>query len=243
MRRLLLVATFCSALSLLPAWAQMRGGGLRGGGGFRGAPMARPGLAPRAPMMTNRGLGFVPAPRSNFHFRTGFNNNAFFHGNFHHHHHHFLFTNGFGPWWWNSGWGWNPWWYGAYSYPSFWDSPSSSSYDSANYEQQRQMATAIDELGYEVQRLREQQEQARVPASPSPQLEQPQAKPEPARPTVLVFRDQHTQEVNNYAIVGQTLWVFNEQRARKIPLSELDVPATTAKNDERGIEFRLPASR
>jgi len=196
-------------------------------------------------MMANRGRGFVPAAGSNFHLRTGFNNNGFLHGNFHHHHHHHFFvTNGFAPWWWNSGWGWNPWWYGAYSYPLYGDSPSSSSYDTANYDQQRQMVSAIDQLGQEVERLREQQEQARMPAySPLPQVAQPQTKPDPERPTILVFRDRHTQEVNNYAIVGQTLWLFNEQRARRIPLSELDVPATTAKNDERGIEFRLPVSK
>ena len=32
---------------------------------------------------------------------------------------------------------------------------------------------------------------------------------------VLVFRDQHKQEVRNYAIVGQTLWNFASQRTRK----------------------------
>ena len=105
------------------------------------------------------------------------------------------------------------------------------------------MVSAIDELGQEVERLREQQEQARMAAYSPPQVAQPQTRPDPGRPTILVFRDRHTQEVNNYAIVGQTLWLFNEQRARKIPLSELDVPATTARNDERGIEFRLPATQ
>jgi hypothetical protein len=57
----------------------------------------------------------------------------------------------------------------------------------------------------------------------------------------LVFRDKHIQEVQNYAIVGETLWVFNEQRATRIPIAELDIPATTKLNEERGIEFRAPA--
>jgi len=61
--------------------------------------------------------------------------------------------------------------------------------------------------------------------------------------TVLVFRDQHRQEIQNYAIVGQTLWTFAPQRTQKIPLSELDIPATQKANDERGVDFRLPAAR
>ena len=59
--------------------------------------------------------------------------------------------------------------------------------------------------------------------------------------TVLVFLDHHTEEIENYAIVGKALWVFTEQRARKIPIAELNVPATTKANEARGIGFRLPA--
>jgi hypothetical protein len=47
-------------------------------------------------------------------------------------------------------------------------------------------------------------------------------------------------EVRNYAIVGQTLGVFTEQRARKIPVSDLDVEATIKVNAGRGVEVPLP---
>ncbi len=60
--------------------------------------------------------------------------------------------------------------------------------------------------------------------------------------TVLVFRDQHTKEIQNYAIVGQTLWNFAPQHTEKIPLSEVDVPATAKANDDRGITFKVPTS-
>ncbi len=60
--------------------------------------------------------------------------------------------------------------------------------------------------------------------------------------TVLVFRDQRKQEVQNYAIVGQTLWVFAPERTQKIPLAELDINATQKTNDERGVDFRLPGA-
>jgi len=46
--------------------------------------------------------------------------------------------------------------------------------------------------------------------------------------------------VQNYAIVGKTLWVFDERRTRKILLSELDVPATQKVNEERGGDFSVP---
>jgi len=49
--------------------------------------------------------------------------------------------------------------------------------------------------------------------------------------------------VQNYAIVGQTLWNFAPQHTQKIPLADLDLPATTKANDERGVDFRLPSAR
>ncbi len=69
---------------------------------------------------------------------------------------------------------------------------------------------------------------------------QPPPKAEIRAGTVLVFRDRHSEEIQNYAIVGKTVWVFTEQRARKIPIAELNIPATTKANEARGIDFRLP---
>jgi hypothetical protein len=36
------------------------------------------------------------------------------------------------------------------------------------------------------------------------------------------------------------LWIFDETRAKKLAVADLDIPATTRLNDERGVEFRLP---
>jgi hypothetical protein len=93
----------------------------------------------------------------------------------------------------------------------------------------------IDRLTEEVERLRQEQEARQAP-KPSPR-----SAVEQAPPTVLVFRDGHRNEVQNYGIVGQTLWIFTEQHARKVPLSDLDLPATNAANEQRGIEFALPS--
>ena len=60
-------------------------------------------------------------------------------------------------------------------------------------------------------------------------------------PTALVFRDQHVEEVRNYAIAGGTLWVLNDHQAgKKIPLAQLDLQATVKMNDDRGVDFQVP---
>lgn len=64
----------------------------------------------------------------------------------------------------------------------------------------------------------------------------------PQEPNVLVFRDGHQLEVQNYAIVGDFLYDFTPGHARKVPLSQLDLPATVKANDDRGLDFTLPGS-
>jgi hypothetical protein len=64
-----------------------------------------------------------------------------------------------------------------------------------------------------------------------------------ASPTVLIFRDRHQKEVTNYAIVGQNLLDLTPQHHEKIPLANLDLPATTKANDDRGVTFRVPGSQ
>jgi TolA-binding protein len=61
--------------------------------------------------------------------------------------------------------------------------------------------------------------------------------------TVLVFQDGHRTEARNYAIVGQTLWIYTEEDSRKVPLSELDVTATKNANSDRGIVFQVPPAK
>jgi hypothetical protein len=60
--------------------------------------------------------------------------------------------------------------------------------------------------------------------------------------TVLVFKDGHQSEVENYAIIGDTLYDLSEGRRHKIPLADLDLIATARQNDDRGIDFKVPPS-
>ena len=85
--------------------------------------------------------------------------------------------------------------------------------------------------------LRPQASSARPSAALPPRLEPPA--------TVLVFRDGRREETANYSIIGGTLYAYADywtggSWAKKIQISELDLPATVRSNDERGVKFVLP---
>lgn len=66
-------------------------------------------------------------------------------------------------------------------------------------------------------------------------------------PAVLVFRDGRHQEVSSYSIIGPTLYASgsywtNGYWTQKIPLADLDLPATFEFNRERGVNFVLPSA-
>ncbi len=138
-------------------------------------------------------------------------------------------------------------WYAGYGYAGYYDPywwwDSSSSYD---YDQDRELALAseMDALSVEEQRLREQEDRERerdqdLYARRSQPRGEERASVVPA--TALVFRDQHVEEVRNYAIAGGTLWVLNDHQAgKKIPLAQLDLDATVKMNDDRGVDFQVP---
>jgi len=96
------------------------------------------------------------------------------------------------------------------------------------------LAYQIGRLSQEIEQLRQQQTITSYTQPPAPS----QVAAEQRTPTVLVFRDGRRMEIQNYAIVGQMLWVFNERAATKIPLSDLDLDATQKEN--RGSGFRFP---
>ncbi|HUO24812.1 MAG TPA: hypothetical protein VMU61_04040 [Candidatus Aquilonibacter sp.] len=238
MRRLWAIATFGFFLAALPALAQRGGGrGFSGGhgGGFaaRGSYGGHFGGARAFGGVRSGGFGHssFSRPFSSRGFGQGFQR---FRGPFISNYNNY----GYGrrPW----GWGW-PWW-GDYD-PWWWDSDSYSSYD-PDYEQQLQIAQEMNQQSLEEQQMRWQENRelyANRTPEPQPQREETHAE-SILPPTVLVFQDQHKQEIQNYAIVGRTLWAFSPQRTQKIPLSDLDISATVKANDDRGVEFSVPGS-
>ena len=82
------------------------------------------------------------------------------------------------------------------------------------------------------------------PADYAPPAQQQAAIPDakPNEPSVLIFRDGRNVEVSNYAIMGQTVYVFDKQ-TKKIALADLDLQATIKANDDRGMEFKIPPQK
>ena len=75
-------------------------------------------------------------------------------------------------------------------------------------------------------------------AVPAPRPEQAPAADQPE--TLLVFKDGHKVGVQNYAILGDTLYDMTPGHSRKVVIADLDLEATVRENDQRGIDFRLP---
>ncbi len=99
------------------------------------------------------------------------------------------------------------------------------------------------DLAYQVGRLSQEIDQLRQQQNLRSSLPPPQTQSEPERPaipTVLVFRDGHRMEIQNFAIVGQTLWVLDEKVSTKISIADLDLDATQKENRQRGMRFPLP---
>ena len=171
-----------------------------------------------------------------------FNNGHFHNGRFHDHDR--FRQNGFlWPWW---GWGWGGW---------GWDSDSySNNYDNylqqqAAYNQQLSLQGQLQYMQQQLAEMRHDQEvqrdyaESQAATQPAPTSAAPAAsKPhDDGPPTTLVFRDGKRMETQNYAIVGNTLWLMADNgHMQKVPLSELDREATLKSNEDRGVEFTVP---
>ncbi|MGA8274299.1 MAG: hypothetical protein WB919_22270 [Candidatus Sulfotelmatobacter sp.] len=133
----------------------------------------------------------------------------------------------------------------GYGYPylgggvdPYWWGDNDSSYDQ-DEQDQIGLANEMNAQSLDEQQMRQQGDRD-LYARQAPLPPRVPERSELATPTVLVFHDHSTQEVNNYAIVGQTLWNFAPQHTQKIPLSDLDLSATTKANEDRGVDFRVP---
>ncbi len=222
MRRWLCIATFSLMLLSLPLWAQRRGGG-------SGHAVSRGSFSSHSSASAHGSFHGVNSGRgTGINLRIGdpFRHNRSFHGR-RGYYPYYPYYAGYYPYG----------YYGWYNDPFFYDTgnedqDSYASYQApsypAPYREDSGVQRDVQTLSGKIDRL-----QADVEARNRPKTDQ-----EPA--TALVFRDQHVEEVHNYAIAGGTLWVLNEQAAKKIPLAQLDLPATVKMNDDRGVDFQLP---
>jgi hypothetical protein len=236
MRRWLCIAAFSLTLIALPVWAQRHGGG--GGGG--GAHMASGG--------GHSSVGHSSVGRSSV-GRSSFGQSAAFHGgsfgrgsgihlrtgNPSHNHRDFYGRRGYYPYYPYAGY--YP--YGWYDDPLDYDrqNEDQDSYTGASYQAPSYPAAYPENGGLQrdVQALSGKIDRLQA------DVEARSRKPEQEPATALVFRDQHVEEVRNYAIAGGTLWVLNDHQAgKKIPLAQLDLAATVKMNDDRGVDFQVP---
>jgi hypothetical protein len=219
MKSWLAVAALGAALVVMPAWAQRggHGGGFGGGhGGFSGG-MHGGFSGGHAGFSGARSFGHGPVIVT----RPGFGSRGGRWG-------------GRRGWWpyYGYGWGWPYWGWGDYADNSDTYYPSqgyADNYDSRDAEIARDQQSEIERLNDEVSRLRDQREGRNAPVTAAS-----------SEKTQLIFNDKHSEEVQNYAIVGPTLWVLSPDKSRKIPLAQLDLPATEKVNGDRGVDFELP---
>ncbi|HSS98225.1 MAG TPA: hypothetical protein VLK33_14390 [Terriglobales bacterium] len=233
MRRLSVVAALVAVLGVVPLFGQMRGGRMgasfgRGfssrsfGGfssGFNRGGFGRGGFG-RGGFGFNRG-GFGFGRGSRFFVSRG---RPFFYG--------------CGPFFIGGSFDWGPDYYSYYGYPYSYSAPVVAvppTYYSRDDDYDRgDVRRDIDELNGKVEHLqRDIEARNYVPRPPARQEAVRQS-------TTLVFRDKHQEEVQNYAVVGRTLWILDEKKASKVPLDDLDLDATTRINNDRGIDFDVP---
>ncbi|HEY1660344.1 MAG TPA: hypothetical protein VGG14_18475 [Candidatus Sulfotelmatobacter sp.] len=248
MRCLSAIAVFL-LVAALPLSAQRGGGHASGGshGGFSGHAGGFSGghsfggfhsgssFAPRS-----FSRGFSRGPIASRGFSRGFNNRGFNRGGTRFHIGAYGFRNncygyncGYGYGYPYLGGGIDPYWW--------WDNDSDNGYDpSAPYNYDDGMANQMYQQGIPMRPPQSDDQNSSAHSAPQPQ-QQPE-RTELSTPTVLIFRDQHREEVQNYAIVGETLWTFAPQKTRKISLDDIDIPATQKANDERGLDFRVPGA-
>jgi hypothetical protein len=126
--------------------------------------------------------------------------------------------------------------------PYWWWGSDSGNGNNQDYYDQMGLANEMNQESLDQQGMRQQQANQDSYARSSPPQRHQAERTEAAPPTVLIFRDQHTEQIQNYAIIGQTLWNFAPQHTEKIPLSDIDLPATTKVNEDRGVGFSVPGA-
>jgi len=217
MRRWLSIAAFGLVMISLPAWAQRHGGG-----GGHSAPSGRFGAHSSGSFHSSgfsHSGNFSHNSGVRVHIGTPFYNRGYGRRSYYPYGSYYPYA------------GYYPWYLDSYADQNT-DDQTADSYADGNYpgpyrQDDSGLQRDVQTLSGKIDRL-----QAEAEARNRPKEQEPA--------TALVFRDQHVEEVHNYAIAGGTLWVFNDAAAKKIPLAQLDIPATVKMNDDRGLDFQVP---
>src|SRR5882724_4463533 len=106
-----------------------------------------------------------------------------------------------------------PYYPGDYYYPP----APAANYDSSSYDSDNngQLANEVHRLSDEVEDLRSDENRSRYDARREDQASSSISAKEPAIATTFIFHDGRRIGAQNYAITGQTLWIFNEHTSRR----------------------------
>jgi hypothetical protein len=96
----------------------------------------------------------------------------------------------------------------------------------------------IQRLSAEVEELKSAQQPVppaySAPSAPAPNQE---AQAPASPPITLVLRNGQQLRVQNYAVMDHVFWDFTKEPARKIPISSIDIAASTKATEASGAEF------
>ncbi len=106
------------------------------------------------------------------------------------------------------------------------------------------LAQQLDEMNNQIRQLRQNQMQNMQLPPPGYFAPPPQPNPAPTSeadapqaPIVLVFQNGGQVSTRSYAVMNGTVWDFSKQPARKIPLTSVDIAASTKATEASGGEF------
>lgn len=125
------------------------------------------------------------------------------------------------------------------------DSGYSGSDDSASYapdnDQYNGGPTIFDRRGSGTPRPPEYYAGHNFDPAPNDGASETSSSDSPQAETLLVFKDGHQVQIENYAIVGGTLYDLSAGQHHKFALSDLDLGATVRQNEDQGVDFKLPS--
>jgi hypothetical protein len=102
-----------------------------------------------------------------------------------------------------------------------------------HYEMQENMLGGeIEHLNAELEELRQEQS-VRPPYRAN--VEQETAPPSP--PVTVILRDGRRFESSSYAVMDGTFWDFSKSPSRRVPMAQVNVPASVEASAAKGAEF------
>ncbi|MBV9675172.1 MAG: hypothetical protein JO185_02480 [Acidobacteriaceae bacterium] len=107
-------------------------------------------------------------------------------------------------------------------------------------ESQNALAQQVEQLATQIQEMKNSNAQPQPPAlnpTPVPSVSAAPEQRPPTPPVTLVLRDGQQLSVESYAVMNQMFWNFSKRPVQKIPIANIDIPASTKATEANGGEF------